>query len=123
MMTLPPELEESFRTEFARFEEARGMPYVTSVERLAREEGLQEGLQKGLRRGLRKGLRKGLHRGVAEGLQIAILELLELKFKKVAAKHARKVRSVREVERLQAVLRAVSEASTLDEALSPLRDD
>ena len=34
MMALPPELEQSFRSEFARFEEARGMPFVTSVERL-----------------------------------------------------------------------------------------
>jgi flagellar biosynthesis/type III secretory pathway protein FliH len=111
MMALPPELEQSFRTEFARFEEARRMPYVTSIERLAREEGLQEGLQ------------KGLQKGVAEGFQAAILQLLELKFKKVAAKHAREVRAVREVERLQAVLRAASEANTVDEALSPLRDD
>ena len=78
------------------------MPYVTSVERLAREEGLQK--------------------GVAKGFQAAILELLELKFKKVAAKHVRKIRSVSEVERLQAVLRAVHNANTLDEALSPLRD-
>ncbi len=102
-MALPPELEQSFRTEFARFEEARGMPYVTSIERLAREEGRQE--------------------GVAEGFQRAILELLEVKFKRVGAKHARLVRSVHEVERLQAVLRAANEASTVDEALSPLRDD
>ena len=106
MMALPPELDESFRSEFARFEEARGMPYVTSVERLAREEGRQEGLQK----------------GVAKGFQSAILELLELKFKKVAAKHVRKVRSVREVKRLSAVLRAASEANTLEEALLPLCD-
>ena len=83
------------------------MPYVTSIERLAREEGRQEGRQE----------------GVAEGFQAAILELLELKFKKVAAKHTRAVRSVREVKRLQAVLRAANEASTVDEALSPLRDD
>jgi hypothetical protein len=85
-------------------EEARGIPYVTSVERLAREEGLQEGLQK----------------GVAKGFQAAILELLELRFKKVAAKHARKVRSVSEVKRLHVVLRAASEANTLDETLSAL---
>ena len=39
------------------------MPYVTSIERLAREEGHKEGRQE----------------GVAEGLQIAILELLERK--------------------------------------------
>jgi hypothetical protein len=114
MMALPPELEQSFRTEFARFEEARGMPYVTSIERLAREEGRQEGRQ--------EGLQKGLHKGVAEGFQAAILELLKFKFKKVSAKHTRMVRSVHEVKRLQAVLRAASEANTVDEALSPLRD-
>jgi hypothetical protein len=83
------------------------MPYVTSVERLAREEGRQEGLQQ----------------GVAKGFQAAILELLELKFKKMAAKHVRKVRSLREVKRLSAVLRAASEANTVEEALLPLCDD
>jgi hypothetical protein len=43
-------------------EEARGMPYVTSVERVAREEGRQVGF--------------------VEGFQRAPLELLELKFRK-----------------------------------------
>ncbi len=56
------------------------MPYVTSVERLAHEEIRKE--------------------GVAEGLQIAILKLLELKFKKLPATLKRKVRSVREIEPL-----------------------
>ena len=72
------------------------MPYVTSIERLAREEG------------------------VAEGLQIAILKLLELKFKKVPAKHERKLRSVREIERLTALLQAANDAQTLDELISLL---
>ena len=36
MLALPPELEPSFRTEIERFEEARHIPYVTSIERLAR---------------------------------------------------------------------------------------
>jgi hypothetical protein len=96
MMALPLELEQSFRTELARFEEGRGMPYVTSVERLAREEGREEGLQEGIQKGIQKGIRKG----VAEGFQAAILELLEQKFKKVAVKHVRQVRSVHEVKRL-----------------------
>ncbi len=58
--------------------------------------------------------------GVAEGLQIAILKLLELKFKKVPAKHERKLRSVREIGWLSALLQAATDARTLDEVLSLL---
>ncbi len=81
------------------------MPYVTSIERLAREEGVQEGRQEGL----------------AEGFQNALLELLELKFKKVPAKQAAKVRSLRDLDRLRALLRAANDADTLDDALSLIR--
>jgi flagellar biosynthesis/type III secretory pathway protein FliH len=92
------------------------MPYVTSIERLAREEGLQEGLEKGIE----KGIEKGRQQGVAEGLQIAIRKLLEFKFKKVPAKHIRKLHSVREVGRLSALLQAANDAETLDKVLSLL---
>jgi hypothetical protein len=104
MLALPPELDNSFRAEVHRFEEARHMPFVTSFERLAREEGRQEGRQE----------------GVAEGFQRAVLKLLELKFKKVGPKQARKIRSVHEVEQLQALLQAANEAETLEEALQSL---
>jgi hypothetical protein len=122
MLALPSELEQSFRTDLERFEEARRMPYVTSIERLAREEGLREGLQKGIESGIEKGIEKGRQQGIAEGFQAAILALLERRFKKVAAKHVRSVRSVRDIERLKALLRGADEAETLDEVLSPLRD-
>jgi hypothetical protein len=69
------------------------MPYVTSIERLAREEG------------------------VAEGLQIAILKLLEHKFKKLPAKHERKLRSISKIERLGELFQAATDAETLDEVL------
>src|SRR5438093_13702045 len=77
-LALPPELNESFREEIQRFEEDRKMPYVTSIERLAREEGRQEGIE---------GLRKG------------ILELLKSKFPGAGAKYCRKVRAERDIER------------------------
>jgi hypothetical protein len=48
MMSLPDRIESEFKQEIRRFEEDLQMPYVTSVERLARQEGLDEGiLQKG----------------------------------------------------------------------------
>lgn len=38
MMTLPRDLEQEFRTELRQYQEERQMPYITSVERLAKEE-------------------------------------------------------------------------------------
>jgi hypothetical protein len=47
MGTLPAELEAEFRGEMQRFEQERHMPYVTSIERLARQEGIQQGREEG----------------------------------------------------------------------------
>ncbi len=43
MMNLPAPLEFAFRQDLERLEEERHMPYVTSIERMAREEGMQKG--------------------------------------------------------------------------------
>ena len=99
-LALPPELNESFREEIQRFEEDRKMPYVTSIERLAREEGRQEGIE---------GLRKG------------ILELLKSKFAGAGAKYGRKVRAERDLERLQAILVAVGRVGTIEEVRTLMR--
>jgi hypothetical protein len=49
VMTLPPELEEQFMTDIVAYEEQERKPYVTSVERIASQRGLQEGIEKGRR--------------------------------------------------------------------------
>ncbi len=38
----------------AEYEQEEHMPYITSIERLGRQEGLREGLQEGLQRGTRE---------------------------------------------------------------------
>jgi tRNA A37 threonylcarbamoyladenosine dehydratase len=43
MMTLADRLEREFRAELRQYQEECQMPYVTSIERLAKEEGIQEG--------------------------------------------------------------------------------
>jgi hypothetical protein len=53
VMALPKLLSEQFREELFKIQEEKHMPYVTSIERLAKEEGLEEGWEKGLRRGIR----------------------------------------------------------------------
>lgn len=49
VMMLPEDLAQQFRQELTQFEEERKMQYVTSMERLASEEGKQEGKQEGIR--------------------------------------------------------------------------
>ena len=41
-MYLPDELTQRFRQTVAEFEEEKHMPYVTSIERLGKQEGLQD---------------------------------------------------------------------------------
>jgi len=43
LLVLPPALEQEFWHEFQQFEEEQHMPYVTSVERMGFQRGLQEG--------------------------------------------------------------------------------
>ena len=51
MIRLPESLEEAFRQEVYAFEEAKRMPYITSVERAGIEKGRAEGMQQGMQQG------------------------------------------------------------------------
>jgi hypothetical protein len=55
MMRLPKDLANRMRQDVAAIEESMRMPYVTSFERLAREEGVKEGRLEGLEEGQLKG--------------------------------------------------------------------
>jgi hypothetical protein len=56
VMRLPPGLEQDLKQEVYEFEEGRSMPYVSTIERMAKEEGWQQGLQEGRQTGLQQGL-------------------------------------------------------------------
>ncbi len=53
MIDLPSELEKQFTEQLSQYEEEKQMPYVTSVERLAREQGREQGLLEGIEAVLR----------------------------------------------------------------------
>ncbi|MBI4860506.1 MAG: hypothetical protein HY815_09615 [Candidatus Riflebacteria bacterium] len=99
MMELPKDQELEFRAEIDRFEEDRKMPYVTSVERLAREEGERDGWEKGQKEGLREG----------------ILLALEVKFGEASHRLLAKIQAIQDVNSLQAVAHAIKSARNLDE--------
>ena len=60
VMGLPEELEEALWQEIHEYEEAKRMPYVTSVQRIGERIGEQRGEQRGERKGLLAGIRLGL---------------------------------------------------------------
>jgi len=51
LLVLPAALEQAFWQGLRQVEEAHHMPYVTSVERLSIQQGLEQGLQQGLEQG------------------------------------------------------------------------
>ena len=65
VMALPAGLEQRFQHEHLQFEEELKMQYVTNIERMAIERGLQQGIQQGIEQGIEKGMEKGLLQGEA----------------------------------------------------------
>ncbi len=51
MLRLPDDLEREFKRELIAFEEQTKMPYVTSIERLSKQEGREEGREEGRQQG------------------------------------------------------------------------
>ena len=60
LLTLPKALEDDFWRELKIYQEETDMPYVTSLERFAKEEGWEEGREEGLKEGLKRSIRMGL---------------------------------------------------------------
>ncbi|KAB2929117.1 MAG: cytosolic protein [Candidatus Contendobacter sp.] len=60
LLHLPPELEQRLWSAVDEFEEEKTMQYVTSLERMATERGLQQGLQQGMQQGAQQGMRNGM---------------------------------------------------------------
>jgi flagellar biosynthesis/type III secretory pathway protein FliH len=83
------------------------MPYVTSIERMAFERGRRQGVEEARQEGFREGFAEGILPGIAWGL--------EFKFGSAGRRLRRKVRAIRDVERLRQLARAIPTAESLDD--------
>ena len=72
LMQLPQDLEEQLRQEVYQLEAGKAMPYISSFERLAKEEGHQKGLLEGREKGLQEGRQEGRQEGLQQAHQSAL---------------------------------------------------
>ena len=98
MLDLPDELQEHFREELHQHEEEKRMPYVTSVERLAKAEGLLEGLHTGL------------------------VEMLESKFGSSGCRLAPSIRRIQDVEQARVLLKDIKHMEAIEEFRKRLKE-
>jgi len=103
VIQLPQDLEKSFWQEIYTYQEETNMPYVTSLERIAKEEGLQQGRQEGQQQGLRDGLLSG------------IAVALKLRFGEAGSQLLSEIRTIESVEILQTIQEALLTANSLDD--------
>ena len=96
LMSLPEELAADFKAELKREEEAGRMRYVTSIERLAKQEGIEEGKQ----------------RGKVEIAREDVIEVLEVRFGEISSNVLENINRINDVSVLKRLHRnAIREAS------------
>ncbi|WP_017327984.1 DUF4351 domain-containing protein [Synechococcus sp. PCC 7336] len=79
VMQLPEELELEFRTELEQWEQEGRMPYLSTIERMAHQEGRKEGRE------------EGLEQGREQGERALILRLLARRFGEMSAQRQARI--------------------------------
>lgn len=102
LLELPAGAEQEFRTKIIQYDQENIMPYVTSIERLAKAEGRQEGRQEGLEAGLRT-------------MREMIKDTLLARFGSVPEKLERSLETEISVEQLRAIHRKAVNCGRLED--------
>jgi hypothetical protein len=108
LMRLPDGLERAYKEQLNEYENRNKMPYVTSIQQLGREEGLQMGREEGLQTGRLQALRE------------AICETIEARFGEVPAAVGERVNAMEDAARLKELHRLAVVSPSLTEFESAL---
>ncbi len=80
LMRLPKDMDTRLRQDLDTLEQEAGMVYITSIERLAIEEGMEKGVRLGMQQGMQQGMQKGMLQGRLEGKVQLLARFLEQRF-------------------------------------------
>ncbi|MEL6166273.1 MAG: transposase [Cyanobacteria bacterium J06628_3] len=94
LMSLPEELAADFKAELKREEEAGRMRYVTSIERLAKQEGIEE--------------------GKVENARESVIEVLEARFGKIPSDALESINCINDISVLKSLLRDATTISSME---------
>jgi len=99
LMRLPEGLEREYKEQLKEYERSKTMPYVTSIERIGREEGRVEGREEGR----------------VEAVRESILEVLEARLGVVPPEVRQRLTELEEIGQLKRLLRQAGTCATLAE--------
>jgi hypothetical protein len=111
LMALPQELDRSFWQEVQQYQRERQMPYVTSLEQMWLNQGIQQGIEQGIQQERLQGLRSAIELG------------LELKFGNEGLELLPEISQIEDIEMLQAIKSGIRTVNTLAELRSIYQRD
>lgn len=115
VLALPAEMEYDFKRDLARFEEEKNMVYVSSVERIARKEGLEAGRAEGIEAGRAEGLDDA-----CRAVRTSILQRLQQRWRP-DPKLIKKLQKVSDFDQLLALHVLAATAESLQEWAAELK--
>ena len=91
VMRLPTELSRKFQETVHEIETENNVQYVTSIERLAIEDGIQQGMKQGILQGVQQGIQQGVQQGMHQGESRMLRRLLTHRFGDLPADVAKRL--------------------------------
>lgn len=106
ILVLPEQLQQQFREDVHQYEQEKRMPYLSSLERMALEEGLEKGREQGREQGREEGLQAG-----RDGVALA----LKTKFGQAGRKLLARIRQINDPGELRRLTKVIDMAKTVDD--------
>ena len=89
-------------------------PVIGDLVKQGIREGFQQGIQEGIQQGLQQGLQQGKIEGVIEGKQESLIKILEIRFGEIEESLKERIKSIREVEKLNNLLASAIKVADLE---------
>ena len=118
LLALPRPQELVFRSELRNLQQQQNMPYISTYDRLVREEGWEKGLEKGLEKGREEGWEKGLEKGREAGrlhaLREVVMEQLVQRFGTIHDDVRERIQGIEDEVRLRSLVKAAFVSPSLE---------